>query len=501
MTISDGTEDPDATTVSIVATDAVGSEPGTDDGLFTVTLARGKVAPPAGITVSYTVSGSATAGTDYTALAGTVSIPAGASSATIPVDVLNDDVVEGPESVIVTLSDITSGDPQISIDSAGRTATVTISDDDTATVSIAQVSDGAEGGVPSHGKFQVTLSRVSSTDTVLSYTVGGTATPGAGDDYTPLGGTVTIAAGTTIADIDVAVLDDDLVEGPETVTVTLSAVSSGNPGIAIHDVDHSATLSIIDDETATVSIAKLADGAEAGPVNGKFQVSQSLASSTDTVVSYTVTGTATPGAGEDYTPLSGTVTIVAGTLSADIDVAVLNDALVESTETVVVTLTIVTSGAPEITINNVRGMASLDILDDDEATVSILRIEDGAEGAPAANGRFRVTLTKASDTDTVLSYTVAGTASPGDANDYLPLAGTVTIAAGTTTADIVVFVQNDLLVEPAETVIVTVSAVTGGDSDITIDLANRTATVSILDEPATVSVAARTVTVAAASTS
>ena len=129
----------------------------------------------------------------------------------------------------------------------------------------------------------MTLSRVSSTDTVLSYTVSGTATPGAGNDYTPLSGTVTIAAGATTADIDVAVLDDDLVEGPETVIVTLSAVSSGDPEIAIDDVDHSATLSISDDDTATVSIAKLADGAEAGPANGKFRVSQTQASSTDTV--------------------------------------------------------------------------------------------------------------------------------------------------------------------------------------------------------------------------
>src|SRR5260370_37628556 len=61
--------------------------------------------------------------------------------------------------------------------------------------------------------------------------------------------------------------------------------------------------------SATVSIAKISDAAEPG-TNGKFRVTQSAVSSTDTVVSYTVSGTAT--AGSDYTALSGTVTIAAG---------------------------------------------------------------------------------------------------------------------------------------------------------------------------------------------
>ena len=66
-----------------------------------MTLAGGKVAPTGGITVSYSVSGSATAGSDYATLSGAVTIPAGASSATISVDVLDDNVVELPETVLV----------------------------------------------------------------------------------------------------------------------------------------------------------------------------------------------------------------------------------------------------------------------------------------------------------------------------------------------------------------------------------------------------------------
>ena len=118
---------------------------------------------------------------------------------------------------------------------------------------------------------------------------------------------MTIPAGATSVDIDVAVLDDDLVEATETVTVTLGGITGAAPGISLDDANRTATVSIADDDTAMVSIANISDGAEAAtPAVGKFRVTQSKPSSTDTVLSYTVNGTATPGAGDDYTPLSGT---------------------------------------------------------------------------------------------------------------------------------------------------------------------------------------------------
>lgn len=442
--------------------------------------------------LSYTVGGTATPGAanDYEPLSGTLTIAAGTTSNDIEVTVLDDLLVEGDETVIVTLSGITSGDPQIEIDETNRTATVIISDEDTSWVSIAKLNDAAEAPVPVNGRFRVTQTLPGTTDTVLGYTATGTASPGADADYAPLSGTVTIAAGSTAAEIDVAVLNDELVEGEETVIITLVAISSGDPGISIDAANHLATLAISDDDAASVSIEKIADGAEAGPTPGKFRVSQSQASSTDTVLNYSVTGTATPGVGHDYTQLSGTVTITAGSLSADIDVGVLDDELVEATETVIVTLTSVASGASEISISQASPTAALDILNDDSATVSIAWINNGAEGSPPTDGRFRVTQTKASDTDTVLSYTVGGTATPGIGADYQPLSGAVTITAGSTTADIVVSALNDVLIEAAETVVVTLAAVTSGAPDVTIDLTNKTATVSILDEPATVSISA-----------
>src|SRR4029079_10149990 len=75
-----------------------------EDGQFTVSRAGGKVAGPGGITVTYTVGGTATAGGDYTTLTGTVTILAGDSSAVIDVSVSDDNIVESSETVDVTLA-------------------------------------------------------------------------------------------------------------------------------------------------------------------------------------------------------------------------------------------------------------------------------------------------------------------------------------------------------------------------------------------------------------
>jgi hypothetical protein len=56
------------------------------------------------LTVFYTVSGTATPGSDYAASSGSVIIPAGVNSATIVVAPIDDPLVEGRETVVVRLS-------------------------------------------------------------------------------------------------------------------------------------------------------------------------------------------------------------------------------------------------------------------------------------------------------------------------------------------------------------------------------------------------------------
>jgi hypothetical protein len=115
--------DNDNALVSIAATDDVVDETGSNNGVYTVTLSNQS---SSATTVSYTVSGTATSGTDFTALSGTVTIPANTSSAAINLTILTDVLVEADETVIVTLTGITAGDDAIAVDTSNDEATITI---------------------------------------------------------------------------------------------------------------------------------------------------------------------------------------------------------------------------------------------------------------------------------------------------------------------------------------------------------------------------------------
>ena len=176
-------------------------------------------------------------------------------------------------------------------------------------------NDASAGEPANHGQFIVTLSNPSDTDTIVSYSISGDATPGS--DYTTLTGTVTILANSTTAVIDVSVLDENLLEDNETVTVTLTGINSGDADITLGGTV-SDTVTITDDDTAVVTI-HANDASAIEPANhGQFTVTLSNPSDTDTVVSYSISGDATPGS--DYTTLTGTVTILANATTATINV-------------------------------------------------------------------------------------------------------------------------------------------------------------------------------------
>ena len=107
-------------TVTITATDITATEAGPTTGTFTVTR-TGSTA--AALTVYYNVSGTATPGSDYISLPGSVTIAAGSPSAPITVTPINDTQVESNETVIATLS----SNPAYTVGSPNN-ATVTIID-------------------------------------------------------------------------------------------------------------------------------------------------------------------------------------------------------------------------------------------------------------------------------------------------------------------------------------------------------------------------------------
>ena len=89
-------------TVTVTASDASAGENPTNAGTYTITR-TGSTASP--LVVNYTLGGSATNGTDYTSLSGSVTIAAGASTASVSVTPTSDTALEGDENVVLTLSE------------------------------------------------------------------------------------------------------------------------------------------------------------------------------------------------------------------------------------------------------------------------------------------------------------------------------------------------------------------------------------------------------------
>ena len=178
------------------------------------------------------------------------------------------------------------------------------------------------------------------------------------------------------------VTNDALVEDSESVTLTLDAITSGDADLSIGS-SNSATINIADDDVAVVSIVAT-DGSASEPTDGgQFTVSLSNPSDSDTIITYTVTGDANS---SDYVALSGNITILAHQTSATIDVTVLDDSLLESTETITVTLDAISSGDNDISIGSAN-TATVSIADNDSAVVTIVANDNNA-AEPADHGQF-----------------------------------------------------------------------------------------------------------------
>ena len=446
----------DNTTATImVAATTSGAEPATP-GLFTFTMSNPSTTDTQ---IAFAVNGTATSGSDYTAIGTTVTIPAGQVTATVAVPVLDDNIVEPTETVVLTMVAATNN---AAITASTTPAMVSITDNDTSVATTTAGTNGSENG-PVNGTFTVTLSNPSATPTTITYSVGGTANEG--NDYTPIVlKSVTIPAGETTASITIPVLTDNIVEGTENVVITLG--STNNPAVTVNTTP--ANIDIADFTVATVTVAATTNGSE--PSNaGLFTFTLSNVATTNTIINYTVNGTAS--SGTDYTAIGNTVTIAAGQTTATVAVPVLDDNIVEPTETVILTMNAATNN-PSITASTAS--ATVNIADNDTAVASITSGVEGNENGPV-NGTFTVTLTNPSATPTVITYTVAGTATEG--NDYTAIPRTITIPAGATTATITVPVLADAVVEGTENVVITL---TGSDNPA-ISVNNLPATINILD--------------------
>jgi uncharacterized protein YegL len=245
-----------------------------------------------------------------------------------------------------------------------------------------------------------------------------------GDGTWTLTGKATVLAGDTSAGIHLPVFDDAILEGDETLQITISNPTNANIGAG------TATGTIVDDEDDVPVVIKPAlddDGKAAVAIEGKdlvFELHQSgadgadIVSSGDTAISWSVTVPATGAAGvvgyadlnaggftaagisakdngDGTWTLTGTATIPAGKSSAEIRIPTYDDEIYEyKGESLVLKLTGVTNSVADATFPGGAGDISLTgvILDDDArandpaGTALTLALQDADARGSAADG-------------------------------------------------------------------------------------------------------------------
>jgi len=192
----------------------------TVNATFTVTLS--KVAA-VDVTVQYQTLpyyGNATAGSDYVTASGTVTIPAGQTSATFTVAVVGDRLFEPTETFYVVLTD-----PTNAVISNGWGMGIIVDDEPRISISDASKKEG-NGKKTALFTFTVTLSAAYDEPVTMSFqTVNGAATTG-DNDYIAKSGTLTFAPGETTKVITIEVKSDNKKEATEYFYLDLFGLSS-----------------------------------------------------------------------------------------------------------------------------------------------------------------------------------------------------------------------------------------------------------------------------------
>ncbi|MBD1211906.1 MAG: SBBP repeat-containing protein, partial [Dolichospermum circinale Clear-D4] len=442
--------------ITVAATDANAGETATgitpNPGTFTLTR-TGDLTQA--ITVNYTLSGSATNGTDYSSLLGTVNFAAGASSATVTVTPTDDNIFEGTETAILTLA---TGAGYI----LGTTtsATVNITDNDLQpSISINDVSVTEGNSGTTNATFTLTLSHPSSQPITVNYaTADGTATT-ADLDYNAATFTVTFAPGETSKTVNVAVVGDIKSENPETFTVNLSNATNATitkaqgVGTITNDDLPIITLAATDSNAGETAI-----GVTANP--GTFTLTRTGDLTQAITVNYTLSGSATNGT--DYSSLPGTVNFAAGVSSAIVTVTPTDDNIFEGTETAILTLTTGTGYALNLTTSAVVNIADNDLPGISLALSPASVVEDGP-----TNLVYTFTRTGTTANALTVNYGVGGNATfntdytQTGAASFTATTGNITFAAGSSTATLTVDPTADTTVETNETVVLTLATAPG----------------------------------------
>ncbi|WP_279507513.1 Calx-beta domain-containing protein [Aeromonas veronii] len=483
-----------------------------DIASFTVSLDQ---AATEDVAVSFSYSGTAADGSDFTGVVSVV-IPAGQTSVTFNIKTIDDAIYEGSEDFSISISGVSGGNATISLNSSANTNIIDDGtgpgpnpDDDRPTLSVTDAGEVSEG---SNAVFTVGLTHA--TEAPLTINLGldlGTAeagdlgtltvtyvdSNGATQTLTVDGdGNVTVPAGVTSLTVTVATTDDSVYEGDETfslkVTEAGGVTTNGSTGVTgnatiVDDGSVTPPGGTPDDDRPTLSVTDAGEVSEGS--NAVFTVGLTHATEAPLTINLgldlgtaeagdlgtlTVTYVDSNGATQTLTvDGDGNVTVPAGVTSLTVTVATTDDSVYEGDETFSLKVTeaggVTTNGSTGVTGNaTIVDDGSVTppggTPDDDRPTLSVT---DAGEVSEGSNAVFTVGLTHATEAPLTINLGLdLGTAEAGDlgtltvtyvdsngATQTLTVDGdgNVTVPAGVTSLTVTVATTDDSVYEGDET--------------------------------------------------
>ena len=208
---------------------------------------------------------------------------------------------------------------------------------------------------------------------------------------------------------------------------------------------------------------------------GTLTANLSSASTQTVTVNYSVNGGSATDGGVDYTLASGTLTFAPSVTTQTISIPIVNDALYESTETIVVSLD--SAQNAQLGANT---LCSYAIINDDPLPVASFAQAASSGDESTSPAQLAVTLSAVSGVETKVNYAATDGTAQGSGVDYTLNSGTLTFAPGETSKSIPVTIVSDSISDDGEDFTVTLSSPDGCELG-TPSIHTRTITDGITD--------------------
>ena len=469
VSISDDESPPTATIADVTVNE------GATTMTLTLNLSHESSKPTGYQTFTSNVGGTATRDIDYVNfLSGgekNFTVPAGDTQATLDIAITDDEAAESSETITIDWEKIViTGNGEVTPAAIAFTGTITDNDSGAQLT----IQDASADETNSSIAFRIDSSETLTQDVTFNYSTSiGASDSAEADDFDPESAVShTLSAGSVRGLIDIYLNDDDLYEGDETFTVTIS--NPVNASIA----DATATGTIIDDETQPTLEVSPASATEGDDII--FLVDLIGPLTEDDVTFNYATSRQSDDTSEaiDFTRTTGTETIAAGNSAAIITVPTSDDgtnhtnSLYEGNETF--TFTIFNPTVAAILHATAKGT----ILDDEDVpTASFQTIsQQASENSGTVNNFIQFDIAPLTEGSAQISLTITGTATAGQ--DYETPDTTLTLSPRQSQFSEPITINDDNVYEISETVIVTLVA----ESDnIQIDPITGTKTLYISD--------------------